>query len=502
MGNFLSWNSPAYDKQVLDLELAKAKLRQAKGSSSAAAQLLGTLDPFTGQTYMQPQAPAPGYQSLMAPQVMPDAAWQRANPGQRPANVQVPNYLDGAPLMGEPSQQMSGLMGGPEQFQQRQQQLRVQADPEYAMAMDRMGPLIANLPPDIQASIKVGGPKALETFSTEMSKKYADQQYPSEPDKLKFIKGLQSKIDEFGPGTPQAKPYEDALKAENIAVTNAEESARHNKATEANAEWIDTKDAMGNPILINKKTFEAKRPDGSQADATETVGPIAKMIANYDMAPLSSVAMLKPYGIAVMNEVAKQNPEYDAKFYNSAKSAKQSFASGKNGQGVRMANSGTSHLLTLEALGNALDNGDIKAANEIKNMISNQFGGVEISGYEAAAKVVGDEINKFISGGPGAQDDRAAYAKTLSAAKGTAARTAAINALKGLMVGQLHSYKRQYETETRSKDFGDKLEPEVADLLANPQYAPGTNPNRKMETPTAVPPDIQKLVDQFRTPPK
>lgn len=497
--SFLSWfrdNNPEYQAQLLAVQNARMAQQQAMGRQSAQAKLIpGLPDPTTNDKW-QPPISVPSNISNYA------QTGDVFNPGNffDPSSQIVQQPGRAQPLMGQQGPQPGGLLGGPEQFKQYQQSLLNQANPDQAMQRMQMAPALEGMSPEQKNAFMIDPTKAADA--------YTKTAFPAVPDKLQLLKGLQAKIDQFGPGTPEAKPYEDALASENIAVTNAAESARshkvteaetaaHNRATEANADWVETKDSMNNPLLINKKTFEAKRPDGSQADASEAVGPVAKMIANYDLAPLSSVAMLKPYGQQVMAEVAKQNPDYDAKFFNSAKSAKQSFASGKNGQGVRMANSGTSHLLTLEALGDALDNGDVKAVNELKNMISTQFGGVEISGYEAAAKVVGDEINKFISGGPGAQDDRAAYAKTLSAAKGTAARKAAIDALKGLMVGQLHSYKRQYETETRSKDFGDKLEPQVLALLENQQYAPGRNPMKPVGTTGVISPDIQKLIDQY-----
>lgn len=276
------------------------------------------------------------------------------------------------------------------------------------------------------------------------------------------------------------------MTAEQTAVLG--ETSKHNRNTEEASAWVESRDALGNPFLIQKMTGETKRPAGVKEDTDATVGPVAKMIANYDLPPLSSVALLKPYGQRVMAEVNKLNPEYQGDQFQVRKGAKASFASGKNGTLVRQANTATSHIMTLEALGNALETGDVKAANEIKNMLSRQFGGAEIVGYEAAAKMVGDEVNKFIGGGPGASADREDYAKSLSAANSPKARAAVINSVKGLMVGQLHSLRRQYETETKSKDFGDKLEPEVSDLLANPQYALGRNPTLPVDAGSGAAP--------------
>jgi hypothetical protein len=393
-------------------------------------------------------------------------------PGQQP-QTGVPRTAEGLMGAGIPENQVGGLMtSGPSEAAARLAMLR-QANPDAFMAADTtraiMAPALEGMTPEQQ--------RAFQLNPTEASKTYADRAFPAVPDKMRLIDGLNAAIEaRGGANNPAAKPYVDALAEANIGVTNAKETSRHNLATEGAAQWIETKDAMNNPILINKVTQEVRRPDGSQVNTSESIDPVAKLIANYDLPPLTSVALLKPYGQAVMAKVAALNPDYAGDQFQVRKGAKASFASGKNGTLVRQANTATSHIMTLEALGNALDGGDVQAVNKIQNMLSNQLGGVPIASYEAAAKMVGDEVNKFISGGPGASADREDYSKSLSAAKSPAQREAVLNTIKGLMTGQLHSLRRQYETETKAKDFGDKLEPEVQDLLANPQFALGKNP--------------------------
>lgn len=459
------------------------KLAQLKQALSAQSRLYGGSDGSGNGINWNPQ-PLGGSQTA---QIM-------GAPGTDPQSV--PMTAEGLMGAGVPQSQVGSIMqGGPQDADQQRLALLRQANPEPFMAADTnraiMAPALAGMTPEQRNAFMLN--------PTEASKVAADRAFPVAPDKMRLIDSLNAAITSRG-GTddPRAKPYVDLLKKEtaNVEQQNADETARHNKATEATSQWIETKDAMQNPILINKLTQEVKRPDGSQVDSSEAVDPMAKMIANYDLPPLSSVAMLKPFGQSVMAKVATLNPDYSGDQFQVRKGAKASFASGKNGTLVRQANTATSHIMTLEALSDALGGGDVQAVNKIQNTLSSQLGGVPITSYETAAKMVGDEVNKFIGGGPGASADREDYSKSLSAAKSPDQREATLNTIKGLMAGQLHSLRRQYETETKAKDFGDKLEPEVQNLLANPQFALGKNPTLKPSDKPSVP--LQAAVDEAR----
>lgn len=474
---------------ALKIQDAQAQQEQAKAAAAARAKLLGIADPYTGITWNQPP-------------VGPSANTQVQQPGGGFADVSNnPQSLMGA---GVSDTTMRGLLGGADQFSQAQmvdrQRLRTQADPDSAMFMDRLNSFqgggqsgaMNKIPPEVIA----GGPEAVKAYLAEVSKKAADAAYPVPPENMRMIDGLKAKVAQFGPGTPEAKPYEDALtklnyvpdmdplnrqeKLASIAGKQTQSDLDRARIEQIHAGNVDPDtltDLAARYIQTGDKTLFTTLGKGTQGSANlaRFQGEVTKQLAAQGK--------------------SQRDIEMAQNGIKTAGATLTDFAKGKNGQLVRTANTSVSHLLTLEKLGEALDNGDVNAVNTIKNTLSGEFGGADISGYEAAAKVVGDEVNKFISGGPGAADDRAAYAKTLSSAKGPEARMAAINSLKGLLVGQLHSLQRQYANGTGLDDFGTKLEPDVAALLGNPQFAVGGNPTKTPTNPVAAVPPLPKPVN-------
>ena len=188
---------------------------------------------------------------------------------------------------------------------------------------------------------------------------------------------------------------------------------------------------------------------------------VAKMIANYQMAPLSSQAMRSPYGAAVMSEVEKINPDYQATEFGGRSKAVRDFSTGKEGNLIRSFNVGISHLNTLDELGDALKTGDVKALNKVKNTFKDQFGAEAPTDFNAAKAIVGDEIIKAIVGSGGALADRENAQNQIDAAKSPEQLKGVIKTYKKLMAGQLEGRGKQYADTTGLKDFNERLAPET-----------------------------------------
>jgi hypothetical protein len=160
--------------------------------------------------------------------------------------------------------------------------------------------------------------------------------------------------------------------------------------------------------------------------------------------------------------------------------AVKEFTSGKLGNSVRSFNVSLSHLETLGTLADALHNGDAKMVNKVGNYFAEQTGGAAPTNFDAAKKIVGDEIVKAIVGSGGGVHDREEAARVIASANSPAQLKGAIDTYKELMRGQLHGLRQQYETSTGKNDFDRFLSPHakeavkpVKDLPQKPASAAG-----------------------------
>ncbi len=139
--------------------------------------------------------------------------------------------------------------------------------------------------------------------------------------------------------------------------------------------------------------------------------------------------------------------------------AVKSFSDGRLGSTVRSFNVSISHLNTLDELADALHNGDAQALNRASNYFKSQTGNPAPTNFEAAKKVVADEVVKAIVGTGGGVHDREEAAKVIAAANSPAQLKGVIGTYKELMRGQLHGLQQQYEVSTGRTDFDKFLSP-------------------------------------------
>lgn len=198
----------------------------------------------------------------------------------------------------------------------------------------------------------------------------------------------------------------------------------------------------------------------------------AKALADYTGPVPSAFALKSPIIQKQLARAIELNPNYDVATHQTVQKAMKDFGTGKQGNTVRSFNVGLTHLDTLGKLADALNNGDTQLINKISNAVATQTGSTAPTNFEAAKKIVGDEIVKAIVGAGGGVADREDMAKQVSAANTPAQLKGVINTFKELMVGQLGGLEQQYESSTKRKDFADKyLSPEARDLYQKKKQA-------------------------------
>jgi len=177
--------------------------------------------------------------------------------------------------------------------------------------------------------------------------------------------------------------------------------------------------------------------------------------------------------------------------------AVKSFSDGKLGSTVRSFNVSISHLNTLDELADALHNGDAQAMNRASNYFKSQTGNPAPTNFEAAKKVVADEVVKAIVGTGGGVHDREEAARVIAAANSPAQLKGVIGTYKELMRGQLHGLQQQYEVSTGRKDFDKFLSP--AAQAVDRQHGPVKNVKDlpKKAAPAGHPSDISNLLNKY-----
>lgn len=205
--------------------------------------------------------------------------------------------------------------------------------------------------------------------------------------------------------------------------------------------------------------------NNSNLPADQSVKETAKLIANYQLQPMSGYSLRSPFGQAVMAEVGKINPAYSQARYNEVNRAVVSFGTGKQGDTTRSFNVAIAHLQTLDDLGQALATGDVKGYNRVSQMFQEQFGQPAPGNFEAAKQIVGDEIIKAIVGSGGGVTERAEAEGKIAAAKSPQQLKEITQTYRQLMLGQLNGLRHQYKETTGLDNFDDKLLPETRQAL-------------------------------------
>lgn len=191
----------------------------------------------------------------------------------------------------------------------------------------------------------------------------------------------------------------------------------------------------------------------------------AKAIANYQIPPPSAFTLRSQQGQALLAEVMKQNPDYQAQKYGQYQAGYKAFSTGKQGDTVRSLNVWVQHSQILQTAAKALDNGNIPLFNQASNLWKAQTGSPLPSNFDAVRNVYAEEATKAILGGAGALGDREEVRKTINSSQSPQALAGVANEYTNLAAGQLAGLKRQYQNATGRKDFETLLDPLTARTL-------------------------------------
>jgi hypothetical protein len=204
----------------------------------------------------------------------------------------------------------------------------------------------------------------------------------------------------------------------------------------------------------------ATTPKDATPSASGDTDSLAKAVANYSLAPPAPRAKNRD---AIMAKVLQINPNYQESDYKNKEVALRNWTN-PNGSGFKQLSAFGQlplHLQTLQELGDAMQNNDIRLLNKVVNTVQTQLGHPEATNYETVKTAVGTEFTKAIAGTAATGKEREEAQNLFNAAKGPEQLKGAIEQAKTLVGGRLSVLKQQYEAGTGRKDF-EKLLPEGA----------------------------------------
>jgi hypothetical protein len=148
----------------------------------------------------------------------------------------------------------------------------------------------------------------------------------------------------------------------------------------------------------------------------------------------------------LMQIVQAADPTYDAQQYKTKQGVETAFTIGVPSRTIKAINVADDHLKVLNSTIDALQNGNVKAFNQLGNTIASQFGSPAPTDFNGVKAIVADELVKAILGGAGALGDRKTIQDTINSAMDPDALRSMIKRYQQLMDGQRTGLAEQYKS--------------------------------------------------------
>lgn len=182
--------------------------------------------------------------------------------------------------------------------------------------------------------------------------------------------------------------------------------------------------SMGRPVTPDDKAFLAAYQRQKtlvpafnfnlQANGTGSNQPLnpnqqatAQAILEGRMTPPSSFALKTPYWQNVMGAVFQQDPQ----FSEQRAELRKDFTVGKHSTEINAINTAMGHIGVLNDAIDALNNGNVKALNQLANSLGVQVGNDKVTTFNTIVHRVGPEIAKAYVGSGGSAGERGADEK-------------------------------------------------------------------------------------------
>lgn len=225
------------------------------------------------------------------------------------------------------------------------------------------------------------------------------------------------------------------------------------------------------PQAVDPKTG---RREGFLQTLDPQVQGYIKKIADYEIDPRTT-SVKGGMREKLMSAVAQYDPTYNQNEFGTRAKAMKDFGTGSQGNSVRSFDVAIDHLDLLKHYTKALDSGDVRIINSIRNKWLEETGSPLPTNLQAVAPIVGAEVSKAVIGSNNALADREELRKPLLSANSVPQINGAIEAYQGLMAGQLKGLKKQYEDTTGKKNFDSRVRESTRSILLKGQSSATKN---------------------------
>ena len=231
-------------------------------------------------------------------------------------------------------------------------------------------------------------------------------------------------------------------------------------------------DAAGNEIA-NPQPYEKPNVTnvnmGNNAKLNDRQQATATAILEGRMTPPSSFALKTPYWQDVMGSVFEKDPQ----FSEQRAQLRKNFATGSGAIQINAINTALGHVGVLGDAIDALQNGNIKALNNIANQIGVQTGNDAQTTYNTIVHRLGPEITKAYVGAGGTEGDRGTNEKDFEFSLGPKQLKSNVGVTAKLFRSKISSLENQWNQNKSAAmpDFQNRfIMPQAQQTLQ--RYAP------------------------------
>jgi hypothetical protein len=153
--------------------------------------------------------------------------------------------------------------------------------------------------------------------------------------------------------------------------------------------------------------------------------------------------------------VAAYNPKFDQKTFKVRGAVEAAFTSGPYSQQLNSISRAREHMGTFLKMAEAMNNGDMKALNQLQNVFKTQFGSDAPGNLNIAKQAFASEVGKAFAGASVALADREELAHSIDSASSWDQLAGAAKTADTLLEGAQKALKQTYESGMNAQpNFG------------------------------------------------